>query len=263
MKRFIPFYTWVRKNIPLQISEMVQQPMKFGRLAKFHQDIGPMVLGDPSETTTQRMLKPEYMRKMKYVPTRWTDNQGNKIYVHLDLPTEDLSKMWELQNWLGQLTPLMSLYEVAANVRTWPKGDMLQQYPGQRVAAPFWTAWMGETMGSFADIGPMIHYRTGKQVAGMNPRWRYALENAFPFLNEWSRMFPQPGTLGIGSDETSHRALSYATGIKVKAVDVQKEARRKYFKVREARKAAPKILRARGGQVSREDLMGFLDEILE
>lgn len=262
MKRIIPFYTWMRKNIPLQIENLVTQPWKYSRLAKFHEDIGPLVLGDPTISPTEAMLKPEYMRELKYIPTDWTDSAGNRVYMHLDLPTEDLTKMLQLRNWLGALTPVFAIKDIIANVTTWPKGDVLQKYPGQRVVAPFWAHWLPGPIKKLADVGPTIHYRTGKEAAGMNPKWRYGLEQAFPFLNEWTRMFPQAGAMVV-EDQGKWKALSYATGIKFTPLDVKQEATRKYFKMKEAKKAVPKILRSRAGKVSKEEVIDYLKEMLE
>jgi len=264
MKRIFPFYTWMRKNIPLQIASVVEQPWKYARLAKFHQDIGPLALGDPSETPTEKYLKPEYMREMKYIPTRWYDDAGSRVYTHFDLPTEELTKMWSLKNWLGALTPAKALYDILANVMTFPTEQQIKKFPGQRVPAPFWAAWVPEKLGKFADVGPTVYSRTGEVVVGMDPLWRYGLEQAFPFLNEWSRRFPQRGAMTVEDKATGKwKTLSYFTGIKWRPLDVKKEAIRKHFRIQEARGAVKKIMRSRAGKVTREEVLRYLEEMLD
>jgi hypothetical protein len=262
MKRVLPFYTWMRKNIPLQLESLATQPQKFARLAKFHQDIGPLVLGDPNVGKKERDLMPQYMREMKYMPTQWTDAAGNRVYMHVDLPTEELTKMWQLKNWLSALTPATAIYDIVANVQTWPSAQKIKKYPGQRVTAPWWAAWIPEKVGKFADIGPTTNYATGKQVVGMDPLWRYGLEQAFPFLNDWNRRFPQAGEMQV-DDQGKWKDLSYVTGIKFKPLDLKQEAQRKHYKVQAARRAVPKIVRSRGGKVSKEEVLKYLEEMLE
>jgi hypothetical protein len=266
MKRVIPFYTWMRKNIPLQLQNVVEQPWKYTRLAKFHQDIGPLALGDQVETPSEKYFKPEYMKEMKYTPTGWTDAKGNRVYFHVDLPTEDLTKMFTLRNWITSLSPVKVLYDIASNVMNFPTTQEIKKFPGQRVPAPFYVSWFGgtkagETLLKFMDVGPTYYSRTGQTVTGMDPLWRYGLENAFPFLNEWSRRFPQPGTMTV-QDQGKWKTLSYFSGIKFKPLDVESQAIRKYFKTVKARKTLPKILRSRGGKMSPQEQVQMLEDLL-
>lgn len=87
MKRLIPFYSWVRKNIPLQIVSMIEKPAKFARVGRWierQQEEGDM---------------PSWLREMAGFPA-----PGGEQYVAADLPYVDLSRL-DAHDLLNMLTP--------------------------------------------------------------------------------------------------------------------------------------------------------------
>lgn len=85
MKRIIPFYTWTRNNIPLQIEQMIKQPGKYAMFPKLQQDIG----GKIGEEEFQDL--PEWMQNMMVV--RIGEEGGSGLWLQLNLPIEDLNKL--------------------------------------------------------------------------------------------------------------------------------------------------------------------------
>lgn len=100
MKRVIPFYTWTRNNIPLQMEEMIKQPGKYAFFPKLQSDIG----GKVGEEELQDL--PEWMRDMMVV--RVGEQGGNALWLQLNLPLEDISKLPVNSKGVKDLMSMMS-----------------------------------------------------------------------------------------------------------------------------------------------------------
>jgi len=84
MKNIIPFYTWLRKNIALQTTQMIENRQMYSMIAKGMRDIQP-------EGTDSKDL-PEYMREQGYIPTEKTGEDTVKTWWP-NLPYADLNKL--------------------------------------------------------------------------------------------------------------------------------------------------------------------------
>lgn len=247
MKRVFPFYTWLRKNIPLQLESVATKPWKYARLGDLSTATEHGMQLWPSEAaspTEKQLFKRHWMREDNFRRTPWTTSGGWPIYAKLDLPTEDLDKMWRLNTWISGLTPIFTLTQIGMNVRTWPKVGKLAE-PGQKSRAPFYVSWMPQWLHKYAGVEPIVERRTGKLVLGMDPQWKYALSTAFPFLNDWERAYPQAGSLVAESDQGVYSALSYATGMKFKPFDMTEAAMGQGFRAKEAARAVRAAARKR------------------
>jgi hypothetical protein len=125
---------------------------------------------------------------------------------------------------LRATNPIFALGEIARNATTWPKPGPIDK--GNRVSAPFWINWLGkpedgEKWHSLMNYGPMVDPQTKKVVMGMSPQWKQGLETAFPFLREWTNMFPQANSV-VTEDQGKWKALSYLTGIRFTPLDVKR-----------------------------------------
>lgn len=102
MKRIIPFYTWMRKNIPLQAYTLVTKPQKYRDIAW----AGASLEG--GETGWDE--KPEYIRDMGAlrVPT-----DGGGIFINPNLPYTDLARLPfsqnEASNLIASINPFLRL----------------------------------------------------------------------------------------------------------------------------------------------------------
>lgn len=105
MRRIIPFYTWARNNIPLQIEQMVKQPGKYAAFPKLQQDIG----GKIGEEEFQDL--PEWMKNMLVV--RVGEQGGNALWAQLNLPLEDIAKLpvnaTGMRELLSSMSPILKL----------------------------------------------------------------------------------------------------------------------------------------------------------
>lgn len=105
MRRIIPFYTWTRNNIPLQIEQMVKQPGKYAVFPKLQDDIG----GKIGEEEFQDL--PEWMKEMLVV--RVGEQGGNALWLQLNLPLEDISNLpvdsKGVKNLVSMMSPILKL----------------------------------------------------------------------------------------------------------------------------------------------------------
>ena len=101
MKRLIPFYTYVRNNIPYQLGQLIKQPGKYAALAKTQRDFNN--------------LTPEAKEEMSYMPN-WMSEMfllrlpvnEQRLYLQLDLPIEDLAKLPLTEDGVREIFSLLS-----------------------------------------------------------------------------------------------------------------------------------------------------------
>lgn len=104
LKRIMPFYTWTRKNIPLQLENLIVQPAKFAAIPKVIEAIENGVPGPKSEKYFS-----DYMRNS--IPVRIRKNKkGDYEYFFLGnwLPSTSAIDFLSqpLENIINMVTPL-------------------------------------------------------------------------------------------------------------------------------------------------------------
>lgn len=89
MKRIVPFYTWTRNNIPLQIEQAIKQPGKFAGIGKTIR----AVRGNTQQQEQEYSALPSYIKEA--VPIRMGETKkGSPNYLYsLGLPLEDVNKI--------------------------------------------------------------------------------------------------------------------------------------------------------------------------
>lgn len=103
VRRIIPFYTWTRRNLPLQLEMMAQHPSLFSKYNEFARNIGS---GVPSQGVV-----PSYFHELGAFPVPFKSN-GNQVYG-----TDESTPLRELQDfasnpldpkkYLSQMTPII------------------------------------------------------------------------------------------------------------------------------------------------------------
>ncbi len=93
MRRFFPFYTWARFNIPLQLKSLVFAPGKNALVAKVVKELNKF--GDPEAQDSELT-----------VPTPFVNSKGDPIRYRLGLPVQDIFSL-NPKRILSMLNPLL------------------------------------------------------------------------------------------------------------------------------------------------------------
>jgi hypothetical protein len=105
LKRVLPFYTWTRKNIPLQLEALIKTPAKQAKILKIKRNIEVLTGSDETEA-----LLPEWIKKS--APVFVGKKDGKARYINLEgfLPVADINKLTEpAKNLINMVTPLLKV----------------------------------------------------------------------------------------------------------------------------------------------------------
>lgn len=142
-KRIVPFYTWTRKNIPLQVGELIKQPGKFSAVPKVTNFIESGV-----EEPNEKYLG-DYIRDNVGIRVG-TDPEGNTMYFLLGqwLPAAQAIDFISqpTENFIQSVSPFFKTpVELWANQSTFfedtfGQPSKIERYPGEN------QSWLGLTM---------------------------------------------------------------------------------------------------------------------
>jgi len=125
IKAFVPFYTWTRKNLPLQLQSLVTQPGKpnaLNHLVDNMQNTSGMGESDA----------PDWMKNEIAIPL-WTKPDGTQVYLSPNLPISNLSIFGggdTLRSGAGMLSPLIKApIELAMNKQFFSR-QPIEKYEG-------------------------------------------------------------------------------------------------------------------------------------
>ena len=203
MKRIIPFYTFIRKNVPLQIEQMANKPKAYAPFIKFLED------SQNNLTPEEKRLQPSSLGSS--IPI------GGGKYLSLNLPFMDMDKATNPTSLFGMLTPLAKMgVENLTNKNVYFDSPITN--PGDTTAAP---AYMGiPGVKQLLDtIGATKETPNGQF---MDKRARYILQNILPIGEAYNKV----GTaIGSSDDAAKQKAAGWLTGIKTTTpnLDTQKQ----------------------------------------
>ena len=127
MKRIFPFYTWMRKNIPLEVEELFKQPGKFAAIGKTKGEIESL-----SKRPNEQYL-PEWMREKELFIRLPYEDKDKPLYMNFDFAFQDLAKLnftgkprEMLRDWISSMRPeLKALIEISANYNFFQGRDLV------------------------------------------------------------------------------------------------------------------------------------------
>ncbi len=131
----VPFYTWARKNLPLQLEQLAAQPQKFAHIGKMKRSIEEL-----APDLIPERERPQYLQETQAIQTPWTTDTGNKVFYNLDLPLTDLNMMTSpIRQGLSMLNPLAKgAIELGTGRNLFTGGQVYQNALDEPAAAPEW-----------------------------------------------------------------------------------------------------------------------------
>jgi len=231
MKRIMPFYTWARKNVPLQFSQILEQPEKYARLGKLRE----FVSGFGQETKEEKRFTPEWMQEMGFVKSPWT-RKGKPLYYYTDLPVKDLDYLFRARDIISGLSPLIKYpIEFFYNVKTFPTVGAPIYEPGKEFTyAPGWMAILPENIRKHLGLKKTYDRLSGKEVVKIHKKALYVLESILPMTRDLNMMFPQK--IELSEDKSMARILAYPTGMQWKILDVAQEQKNMIYEANQLRR---------------------------
>lgn len=200
-RRFIPFYSWMRNNVPLQLEMLFKAPIKYRNVAK---------LKDAVSGGTTSEFQPDWWKDQDVWETRLEDSQGQRQALSVGLPYADLNQLGRSS--VGMMGPFATLYNLAANYD--PFFDQkIKEYPGQ--TKPLLTVGNAKL-----NVPSQVEY----VIAGLAPIVkRYGIDLSEEISQIVTRT-QEPGTMS--------KALSKFIGIRVMPLVKEKEDKQRVYKLR-------------------------------
>jgi hypothetical protein len=175
-KRLMPFYTWTRKNIPLQIEMMFAKPQYYANIGFFKQEM--------EQFSEQESLVPAWFNNTLNIRMPFKNPMGEQMYMMPQLPPTDLMKLRNPRDFLGMLNPLV---KVPVEAITQKKLYNDVPFKEGQVAVP--DAWNKLGIGSLLEMtGRATRDQKGNIVARDSDL--YAIESFLPLLGRARRLFP-------------------------------------------------------------------------
>ena len=210
-KRIIPFYTWMRKNIPLQLEQLMNQPETYRNLSKMLNAVKGLT--PPDERISKQDMN-EFAREWLQLPIKTKNKKGKEepVFWNPNLPYGDLEKIdiTELpKNVFTSMSPFIKLpIEILANKNVYFNSPISRGI-GDTADAP---GYLNALLGGTKD-----------EPAQMNPYVRYALQN-IGSLENLSKLISYSNERAEGQlmSDRAIAALNALGGIKLYSYDVDK-----------------------------------------
>lgn len=225
LKRTIPFYTWMRKNVPLQTENLIRTPGKYAATKK-----GLDSIRDLSDPVDEKNL-PEYMDNPNWVKTP-LEQGGNPMYWNSNLPLGDLDKLNPStigNTALSSLAPLLKApLELQFNQNSF-FGDKIEKYPGEMKKAPGYMPNLPDSVANFLGAQNGVD-KTGASELQVPAQVRFLMQQV-PFMENVSK------SLDLKGEKKFNQLLSFLMGAKISPFDAKKAEMNALYEQRDALRA--------------------------
>ncbi len=195
-RRVVPFYTWTRKNFPLMLEQIVQQPQKFTR---FYQLKNEVELHSPEET-----IIPSYFTENMAVRLPFSFD-GSRAYMLPDMPFTSLNDVTDPSIAVSQLSPF-----IKTPIEYMFGKQFFQGLPLRDSYTP-----VPKVMAAIPGIMPALN-AVGKAERNSDGTWSmkqkdlYLVEQFLPSFGKARRLFPSEEKY---SDRAATSWLSFVFGL--------------------------------------------------
>lgn len=183
-KKVMPFYTWTRKNIPYQLTQMVARPGKYATFPKVANMFEDMAQQDDG-AMEQPGLLPKWMeQKMAFRVPFFGDNAMTLPLIGVtDLqkadPTQGVRSI--TKDWMGMVTPFIKVPVEIAMGRSMLTGQEIDDGSRKPISG-FAAAALQYVPG--ADVGTTARNVRGERVEGVGASpWAAYLASQLPMVN--------------------------------------------------------------------------------
>ena len=175
VRRIIPFYTWTRKNLPLQIQALAKQPQKVNRYFTIKRNVEAM---SEEEGVVPGYYADQYAVRMPF------GLGGGTAYAMPDLPTLTLAEVTDPGMSMGMVTPF-----VKTPIEWWSNKQFFKGIPLSTDLKPA-PVVMQAIPGLMPALGTLGFAEKGEQGWMMRDKDIYGIEQFLPTMGKARRVLP-------------------------------------------------------------------------
>lgn len=186
LRTVVPFFTWSKNNLPLQIEMMARNPKVYTRTAFVTRNVNAQSSPDP--------VVPEYFSKLAPMMRLPWMTGGGHMYLTPDLPVRDLQLLepggrfqvgTPLRNAMSMVTPV-----IKTPIEMFGNKQFFKDIPlaSDKYVPPPMPALMAKGLMPVLKASGVVHERDGQLL--MSEKDAYALTQGIPLLGQYRRLFP-------------------------------------------------------------------------
>lgn len=179
MKRIIPFYTWARKNFPLQIEHMARKPGAYSAFIHAKTSI-------ESSVEAQQVV-PAFYGALGAIHTPFSMG-GSDVYATPELPFIGINEFFSLDSNLANMSPLIKTPLEVWSGKQFFEGIPLDKENLKPIPAAW--SWLGPILDATSAL-TTIEARKGRDgTYYLTPADAHKVEQGFPLLGRLRRLAP-------------------------------------------------------------------------
>lgn len=203
-RRIVPFYTWTRKNFPLQLEMMLANPAGFQRFNHLKRNI--------EQGEEEKPLLLDYVEDQLHIRLPFSRDNGEvPMYVTPELPFKELTRTLDPQQILASSNPILrSPFEVIVNRRFFTGSDV--DFGAQRLPIG-----MDQVVNNIPPLREaLLRAGVAQELpdgsVGMSSGKQWVLSQNIPIWSQLDRLLP---TNEFREDAVWDARVNYMTGLGV------------------------------------------------
>ena len=209
MKVIMPFWTWSKKNIPLQWRNLIRQPRKFGTFVHL-KDYMRNISEDPKTGKIPGYeFEPDYIKELMGVVTPFMTPSKTRMVYNPNFAFQDIGKV-SAKDWLSSLTPMLKVpAELIANKEFYTEAPIVSKGSSGLKEAPLYMKWLKSALPFLPGLHDGVGYE-GEPITMINPYLDYGIKQ-MPLFSNIGKAMPQSERL---KEKTPLKLLSMLAGLK-------------------------------------------------